>query len=171
MQYVWLLTTGDGSDGNEWGLEDIFLTEESALAAKAVYETPRARGDGSSYNFSANVEKWEVKGQSSSAVTSLNILWDRYQNEDDVTLFFRYLLISSGWPIENEEFDNEDMIPIIARVRDLVCKAEKQGGSEWTDLLLAHSLCPVHRVDYAICFGNDNPKCSQVRQIHPEYDT
>ncbi len=40
-----------------------------------------------------------------------------------------------------------------------------------TELLLSHSLCPIHRIDYAICFDDEDPECSQVRAIHPAHDT
>jgi hypothetical protein len=41
----------------------------------------------------------------------------------------------------------------------------------FTDWALSQSLCPVHFVDYAICFDDENPECEQVRAIHPSHDT
>jgi hypothetical protein len=40
-----------------------------------------------------------------------------------------------------------------------------------TELALSDSLCPIHFVDYAICFDDQFPECSQVREIHPNHDT
>lgn len=40
-----------------------------------------------------------------------------------------------------------------------------------THIALALSLCPVHLVDYAICFDDDDAECAQVRIIHPSHDT
>lgn len=44
-----------------------------------------------------------------------------------------------------------------------------------TEVALAQSLCPVHFIDYAICFDDEvhgvNDECSQVRLIHPLHDT
>jgi hypothetical protein len=58
---VYLLTTGDGSDGDEWGVLGIFTTREKAEAAKAAYRLPVRRGDGSQYSRSVNdVEEWPV---------------------------------------------------------------------------------------------------------------
>lgn len=60
--FVYLLTTGDGSDGNEWALQSIHTSEAAAVIAKAVYERLRSNPDGSTYQYNANVEKWEVGG-------------------------------------------------------------------------------------------------------------
>ncbi len=68
MQYVYLLTTGTGEDGNEWSVESIHATLESAELHKKKYEMPRFRGDGSSYVLEANIEKWEVKEEANNAI-------------------------------------------------------------------------------------------------------
>lgn len=39
-------------------------------------------------------------------------------------------------------------------------------------LLMQHSLCPMHFCDWAICFDDDDPECSQIRAIFPHgHDT
>lgn len=40
-----------------------------------------------------------------------------------------------------------------------------------TDLLLAYSLCPMHAIDYAICFDDDDADCAAIRLIHPSHDS
>ena len=60
MMKVYLLTRGDGDDGNEWTLISIHSTMEKAEAAKKVYESPRYRPDGSSYCWDSQIEEWEV---------------------------------------------------------------------------------------------------------------
>lgn len=40
-----------------------------------------------------------------------------------------------------------------------------------TELALSLSLCPLHRIDYAICFDDENAECAQIRMIHPTHDT
>lgn len=40
-----------------------------------------------------------------------------------------------------------------------------------TTACLALSICPVHLVDYAICFDDDDDACRAVRMIHPIHDT
>jgi len=57
---VWLLTTGDGEDGNEWDVKSIHSNLESAEKAKRHYERPRERFDGSFYNYESHIEEWEV---------------------------------------------------------------------------------------------------------------
>ena len=38
-------------------------------------------------------------------------------------------------------------------------------------LLLAHSLCPMHCCDYAICFDDETPECATIRAYFPSHDT
>lgn len=40
-----------------------------------------------------------------------------------------------------------------------------------TAMLLDNSLCPLHAIDYAICFDDDDDECAQIRTIHPSHDT
>jgi len=40
-----------------------------------------------------------------------------------------------------------------------------------TEACLRLSLCPVHLIDYAICFDDDAPDCRVVRLIHPAHDS
>lgn len=70
---VYLLTTGDGSDGDEWNVEGIYATCEAAERAKAEYECPRPRGDGTMYRLLANdVEEWDVQGAEGVRVVAPN---------------------------------------------------------------------------------------------------
>ncbi len=57
---VWFLTHGTGADGDEWGVSGVYSTKEKAQLAKARYEKPRYRPDGSTYTFEAEVEAWTV---------------------------------------------------------------------------------------------------------------
>jgi hypothetical protein len=38
-------------------------------------------------------------------------------------------------------------------------------------MLLDFSLCPLHAIDYAICFDDDNPECATIRALFPSHDT
>lgn len=38
-------------------------------------------------------------------------------------------------------------------------------------LALDHSLCPMHFIDYAICFDDDDPDCASIRDLFPDHDT
>lgn len=41
-----------------------------------------------------------------------------------------------------------------------------------TTMLLDESLCPLHAIDFAICFDDDDPTCAQIRAIYPySHDT
>lgn len=45
------------------------------------------------------------------------------------------------------------------------------GREELTDIALSLSLCPVHFIDYAICFDDQPLECEVVREVHPTHDT
>jgi hypothetical protein len=38
-------------------------------------------------------------------------------------------------------------------------------------LALDLSLCPLHMIDYAICFDDDDPECAAIRTCFPAYDS
>jgi len=40
-----------------------------------------------------------------------------------------------------------------------------------TETALSLSLCPLHLIDYAICFDDQTPECEAIRQVHPTHDT
>lgn len=61
MRTVYLLTTGSGDDGDEWHVESIHDSREGAEAAKAEWEKPVSRGDGTSYCRQACVEEWPMQ--------------------------------------------------------------------------------------------------------------
>ena len=60
MESVWLVTTGDGSDGDEWMCHGIYSTEEKALVHQKWYMRERMRPDGSTFHRVADVEEWPV---------------------------------------------------------------------------------------------------------------
>lgn len=46
------------------------------------------------------------------------------------------------------------------------------GRDKLTELAMDLSLCPLHMIDWAICFDDQTPECSQIRQIFPNsHDT
>lgn len=60
MSYpVYLLTYGDGSDGDEWGVISIHSSLELAEKAKAKYEEPIKTRHGM-YQREAQIESWTV---------------------------------------------------------------------------------------------------------------
>lgn len=55
-----------------------------------------------------------------------------------------------------------------ARIEDLLDKITRE---ELTMLTFNMSLCPLHLVDYAICFDDENSECEAIRKIWPGHDT
>lgn len=39
------------------------------------------------------------------------------------------------------------------------------------ELMLSYSICPMHHIDYAICFDDDDPECAAIRIAEPTHDT
>lgn len=60
MTTVFLLTTGDGSDGNEWGVLGVYSARELAEKSKKRYESPRPNIYGNLYSPESQIEEWEV---------------------------------------------------------------------------------------------------------------
>lgn len=57
-----------------------------------------------------------------------------------------------------------DLIPILDAILSL-------STDDLTAFRLSLSICPLHAIDYAICFDDDNPNCAQIRAIHPSHDS
>lgn len=65
---------------------------------------------------------------------------------------------------------------LIAIIRDLLALTrEPYQSAALTQLSMMlitdYSLCPAHRIDYAICFDDDDPDCTQIRACFPSHDT
>ena len=100
----------------------------------------------------------------------------------------RMLLIEAG-PDFSPSFDLRAFLEDLADYRDtgepapryldlrryymtLVDAAANYGRDEISHLAMQHSLCPVHYVDWAICFDDEDPECAQIRAIFPHgHDT
>jgi hypothetical protein len=94
----------------------------------------------------------------------------------------RALLIHIDTPsneLIDEMIDDTDAMPIAdafhnidalrATCRDLL--DDPHNRETLTDIALALSLCPMHLIDYAICFDDDDAECAAIRIIHPSHDT
>lgn len=60
MKTVFLLTTGDGSDGNEWSVIGIYSSRELAITAQTKHSEPQRRYDGSTYIRESEIEEWVI---------------------------------------------------------------------------------------------------------------
>lgn len=99
---------------------------------------------------------------------------------DHAASAFRYCLILAG---NDEAFDadpprgefDENEAPFAKELYDLllVVMGYEFGGTEaMTRFAIDDSLCPVHFIDWAICFDDEDPDCAQVRAIYPNcHDT
>lgn len=91
--------------------------------------------------------------------------------DDDYTIAARTLLINNDidYALDLHAADDitRDDLRALSRLIELL-SADRE---LLTTLLLDHSLCPLHRIDYAICFDDDNADCAAIRTIHPAHDS
>ena len=58
---VYLLTTGDGSDGDEWDVKSIHATREGAEKAKIEYGKPQPCIGGGTFCPESKIEEWYLE--------------------------------------------------------------------------------------------------------------
>jgi hypothetical protein len=69
--------------------------------------------------------------------------------------------------VRNAMIDPED--PDVGdEVRDLVVALDRETLSVFA---LELSLCPLHLIDYAACFDDEDPECAAIRHCFPSHDT
>jgi hypothetical protein len=80
----------------------------------------------------------------------------------DVTPFAELTsVITRDWLVQNSPEDIVAYTNDFGMARDLV-----------SEMAMSLSLCPVHFIDWAICFDDEDPECGQVRAIFPQsHDT
>lgn len=108
---------------------------------------------------------------STTALAAINLLIDA--DDDRAAAALRDLLIDrDAAPIDSPHNDDAPAT-IYDAIRALlsIIDADPYSTELMTSLLLDHSLCPMHAIDYAICFDDDEPACAAIRTIHPSHDT
>lgn len=81
--------------------------------------------------------------------------------------YLRDLLIDS----DTDDSDIPDLHPDDANALRELLPIASTDRELLTTLLLDDSLCPLHAIDYAICFDDNDPECAAIRAIHPSHDT
>lgn len=84
-------------------------------------------------------------------------------------------IISFGAEYLDEEDQKLLSVTDIAEIVEAVhvVSTYKYGGRDkMSEVAMSLSLCPLHRIDWAICFDDETPECSQIRAIFPQsHDT
>lgn len=94
--------------------------------------------------------------------------------DDDMLTAMRELLIDPDATSDDLAAIADDLRPAdLDRMRDAIryMITDSTQRESLTELLLESSLCPLHRIDYAICFDDDDPECAAIRTIHPSHDS
>ena len=81
--------------------------------------------------------------------------------------------------LDRSEFAQTDIfdtaLPIMLELADLLETGERweidSERHELSELALSLSLCPMHLIDYAICFDDENDECALLRSFFPLHDT
>lgn len=63
--------------------------------------------------------------------------------------------------------DDDANDELCALLKRLLNSGDKTARTQLTELCLSLELCPLHRVDYAICFDDDDEECRAIRLVHP----
>lgn len=74
--------------------------------------------------------------------------------------------------VDYYECDSIESANAIAdRIRPLLAECADDYRDAFSTLCLDFSLCPIHQIDYAICFDDDDDECAQIRAAFPSHDT
>lgn len=102
---------------------------------------------------------------------AINATFDSY-DEYTALIAANYAEIAQNHP-EYLAYSNPD--PIYSRRTFdaiIAIRSHRYSRDDLSNLLLSYSLCPMHAIDFAICFDDDDPECAQIRQIFPySHDT
>lgn len=72
--------------------------------------------------------------------------------------------------ISSSEADSADVRALLDALMTLY--ADEYSRDTLSSLAMRHSLCPMHFIDWAICFDDDDPDCAQIRTVFPHsHDT
>lgn len=93
----------------------------------------------------------------------------------DISIAMRSLLIDR----DDDCDDFPDAAPHLADMRAALAAIDARLDYPYADttrqtlslLLLDFSLCPMHAIDYAICFDDDDADCAAIRALFPSHDT
>jgi hypothetical protein len=105
------------------------------------------------------------------ALTELNAIASA---DDDAYAIIRDLLIDSDThTISSLRFEFPDeRHAMIDRCVELIRLLDDCPLRDAISMLrLDYSLCPLHAIDYAICFDDDNPECAALRACFNSHDT
>lgn len=91
--------------------------------------------------------------------------------DDDLNADLRNMLIALDRDDDDEILASCDS-PATRDLADMLETLHAMRTADLARLRLAYSLCPIHAIDFAICFDDDDPDCAQIRSIFPdEHDT
>lgn len=108
---------------------------------------------------------------------TLDAIASQSRSDDFDALEIRNLLIAlcNDDSLDLHEFAHLDQHDrrLLLDARDAIdaIRTNDYARDELTDALLNRSLCPLHAIDYAICFDDQNDECAAIRLIHPSHDT
>lgn len=143
--------------------------------------------------YQYNASHWEEQKLLGSQARTALERWQAldYQSNEAELTFLRNFIIDAG-PQAMKLKDFRQLYN--AEIAQVVWYNEKYGGStptlsrkqairllheqralwqyefsrdEYSEFAMGMSLCPLHFLDWAICFDDENPECSQIREVFP----
>lgn len=106
-------------------------------------------------------------------MTTINQLHIRLLDDDDNALAFRDMLICDAENLNDDYIADiaSDWGISLATAHRLAELRKSLGDAELAIYRYADSLCPIHAIDYAICFDDETAECAQIRITCPSHDT
>lgn len=69
-------------------------------------------------------------------------------------------------PLPYDDAANDDHIALLDAIDSL--RNDRDAISAYR---LSLSICPIHNIDYAACFDDDDDECAAIRDAFPSHDT
>lgn len=111
----------------------------------------------------ADLNNFKEKDNESQALRYL-LIEDPMTEEELEDLWTGEFRDSEFWPVDFDTFRE-----IETAIEILRSAPYNLGRDHLTELAIALSLCPVHFVDWAICFDDQPQDCEQIRAIFPHH--
>lgn len=94
------------------------------------------------------------------------------RDNDYASMIFRIMLCDDIDDAFSPDDDYaQSFINAFAPIFDLLNQSKPSMIQYRSLLCLDHSLCPIHRCDYAFCFDDENDECAQIRATFPLFDS
>lgn len=120
-------------------------------------------------NDAMTIEYIRTPSHIDAAITAINAIAKLPDDDASIYIAIRNRLI------DDSPSDNPNIHPALAAtIHSCISLLESDSiyaRHALSDLCLNYSLCPLHRIDYAICFDDRDSECANIRICFPIHDS